>query len=369
MIENNVKSLMKIFIDNGKNIRIVGGAVRDSLLGIVPKDVDLSTDALPEDVVKILESNGIKTFPTGLQHGTVTAVYENIPYEITTLRKDVDTDGRHSAVEFVCDFEEDALRRDFTINAMSMDIDGTLFDYFGGRQDIINRRLKFVGDAAKRIDEDNLRILRYFRFLDRFEGDGETLETIRIKLSGLAEISVERSWMEFQKILLQKKYQETLQKMVDCNVFEVLNVSVNAFRDIIQNDPVTVLASFVEDRDLAERWKMSGEDRKLFEFLMNMKDCSYDIKTAKTDIAVYAMKLSQKCWMEYFAIRNMQEEFDIMGKWTVPSFPVSGNDLIQIGERPSRAFGNTMILLKKTWANNDFTLDKQALLAILKSKK
>src|SRR5690349_3452235 len=149
--------------------RYVGGAVRDTLLGIVVKDIDLATTIEPRKVMRALENVGIRAIPTGIDHGTVTAILPDGPVEITTLRHDVSTDGRRATVAFAQDWREDAARRDFTINALYADpASGELFDYFGGLADLKARKVRFIGDARQRIREDHLRILRYFRFQARF---------------------------------------------------------------------------------------------------------------------------------------------------------------------------------------------------------
>ncbi len=146
------------------NARLVGGCVRDSVLGRDTTDIDLATDLVPEMVIQALGSAGIKTIPTGIKHGTVTAVVAGIPYEITTLRRDLECDGRHAAVAFTNSWMEDASRRDFTFNALYCDKSGKIYDYFSGMQDLENRTVVFIGDAEARINEDFLRILRVFRF-------------------------------------------------------------------------------------------------------------------------------------------------------------------------------------------------------------
>ena len=153
-----------------KLTRYVGGAIRDDLLGLPVSDIDLATRIPPEDVIRRLEKARIKAVPTGIEHGTITAVSDGHPFEITTLRRDVSTDGRRATVAFTDDWKEDAARRDFTINALSADpASGELFDYFGGLDDLENRRIRFIGDPLQRIAEDHLRILRFFRFHARFE--------------------------------------------------------------------------------------------------------------------------------------------------------------------------------------------------------
>ena len=156
---SELENLDKIFKKSGYEIRIVGGAVRDILLKKDPKDIDLATDATPKEMMDLLGKAGIKHIPTGIEHGTITAVLNNEPFEITTLRADVDTDGRRATVQYVTSWEEDAKRRDLTYNAMSMDLDGKIYDYFGGMDDLQNKVSKFVGDPEERIKEDYLCLL------------------------------------------------------------------------------------------------------------------------------------------------------------------------------------------------------------------
>ena len=161
----DLQCLQRLLTAEGYSLRLVGGVVRDLLLGAEPKDVDLATDCVPHDVIGILQRAGIRHIPTGLQHGTVTAHMASADYEITTLRLDRDTDGRHAVVEFTTDWKADAQRRDLTINAMSLSLDGDLYDYFDGQKHLAEQKVLFVGNAQERIIEDYLRILRYFRFV------------------------------------------------------------------------------------------------------------------------------------------------------------------------------------------------------------
>ncbi|MBO1074079.1 CCA tRNA nucleotidyltransferase [Roseomonas marmotae] len=184
--------------------RVVGGAVRDLLAGREVHDVDVAVALPPEEASRLLRDAGIKVFETGLAHGTVTAVLEHQPVEVTSLRRDVLTDGRHAQVAWSTDWREDAARRDFTINAMSMDAAGRLWDYFGGREDLAAGRVRFVGDPATRMAEDYLRLLRFFRFQARYgrgAPDAAALAAIHEAVPGLARLSAERVWMELKRLL------------------------------------------------------------------------------------------------------------------------------------------------------------------------
>ena len=176
-ITDDLKALRAQFVAAGFDLRLVGGVVRDTIASIPAKDIDLCTDATPEQQIEIYHRYGYRAIPTGLQHGTITVVLDSVPYEITSLRIDVKTDGRHAEVEFTNDWHADLARRDLTINAMAMTFDGEVIDPFGGQQDLQDRVVRFVGDAEQRIQEDYLRILRCIRFMGRF-GDINRIDHI-----------------------------------------------------------------------------------------------------------------------------------------------------------------------------------------------
>jgi len=205
--------------------RIVGGAVRDAIAGHPISDVDLATPRTPDEVTASLGRAGIKAVPTGLGHGTVTAVVGHRGFEVTTLRRDIETDGRHAVVAFTDDWRADAARRDFTINALSMSPDGEVFDYHAGIADLRAGRVRFVGDARSRVAEDYLRILRYFRFLARYgagEPDPQALAAIREGVPGLAQLSGERLWSELKRILSAPDPWAALGLMADLEVLEAV---------------------------------------------------------------------------------------------------------------------------------------------------
>lgn len=206
LLTTDLLQLESVFRTSGYGFRLVGGVVRDLLLEKTPKDVDIATECTPDAMMKLFDAHGIRYIPTGLQHGTVTAHFADRDYEVTTLRIDRVTDGRHAEVEYTKDWREDAERRDFTINAMSLDLQGNLYDYFEGQKHLAEKRVVFVGDARKRIREDFLRILRYFRFYGCIVPspglhDAATLDAIEETAGGLEQISVERVWVEVGKIL------------------------------------------------------------------------------------------------------------------------------------------------------------------------
>src|SRR5215213_8587305 len=214
-----MRQLLTALGADGGLVRFVGGTVRDELLGIAHADVDLATRLDPQSVVERLESVRIKAVPTGIEHGTVTAVSRGQVAEITTLRRDVSTDGRRAVVAFTEDWAEDAARRDFTINALSADpLSGDIFDYFGGLDDLEWRRIRFIGDPLERIAEDHLRILRFFRFHARFgsgEPDAPALDACTARANDLMALSRERIADELLKLLTIEDPAETVALMLD----------------------------------------------------------------------------------------------------------------------------------------------------------
>lgn len=200
-----VRRVLGLLDQRGESARIIGGAVRNALLGIPVADIDIATTALPDEVLARAERAGLQAVPTGYDHGTVTLIMDGVPYEVTTLREDIETDGRRAIVRYGRSFEQDALRRDFTINALSAGAEGRIHDYAGGLADLAARRVRFIGDACQRIREDYLRSLRFFRFSASY-GDGsldsDGLAAITANLDGLGKLSRERVRQEFVKLLV-----------------------------------------------------------------------------------------------------------------------------------------------------------------------
>lgn len=224
----NLQALMIIFENEGYEIRVVGGAVRDFLNNTVCKDIDLCTDATPDEMMAVAKKHNLHVIPTGIKHGTITFMINHEPFEVTTLRVDVETDGRHAEVEFTRSFEEDAKRRDLTINAMSMDRHGKIYDYFDGTEDLRKGRIAFVGDAETRIKEDYLRILRFYRFMGRFgnldrymEMNHKVLMSSEEIHDGLRKISGERIWMELKKIMTGGYARQIVHVMIETGILHV----------------------------------------------------------------------------------------------------------------------------------------------------
>ena len=226
--------ILEILEKDGHQARLAGGCVRDRCLGNVPSDYDIATTALPDEVTALFSRERTKVVPTGIDHGTVTIVLSGVPYEVTTLRQDVKTDGRHAEVVFGHSFEMDAARRDFTINAIFEDRSGKIYDYFGGQEDLRDRVLRFVGEPRQRIREDFLRILRFFRFWARFglHADPSALVAIAQEATHLEQISKERITIEVLGLFAAPNPRQAIEAMVASGVFsaicdEIVNIPLD----------------------------------------------------------------------------------------------------------------------------------------------
>jgi poly(A) polymerase len=205
MAQAQTQAVIQALMAGGQPARFVGGCVRDALLGLPVKDIDIATPEPPERVTELIEQADLRAIPTGIDHGTITAICDGIPFEITTLRRDVETFGRHARVSYTTDWQEDAARRDLTLNALYCDPDGTVFDPVGGLADLKAGRIRFVGDARARIEEDVLRLLRFFRFYAYYgvgTADPEAIAACREMAPQIETLSVERVWKEMSRLLL-----------------------------------------------------------------------------------------------------------------------------------------------------------------------
>ena len=358
-----IRKLDKVFKDNQHEVRIVVGAVRDIALGKTPKDIDFATDATPTEMMTLLDKAGIKHKPTGLEHGTLTAIIDKEPYEITTLRADKETDGRKADVEFVRSWEEDAKRRDLTYNAMSMDIDGKIYDYNGGMDDLQDKVSKFVGDPAERIREDYLRILRYFRFqakLDSPKWDENTIKAISDNAGGLRQISVERVWQEMSKLLISTNAQEALTWMVKTGVAKVIGLdNINPANVVNSAGPIIALAKLLDSSDIASEWKMSNEEKNMLDFLIMHKNDNIDIKKAQDLVVKGIDKAHLLAWAN---MHDKKDVYNAMVKFEAPEFPVNGKDLLAMGYRAGPQLGKMLNDLQDKWMKSGYKLDKEELL-------
>ena len=358
-----IRKLDKVFKKNQYEVRIVGGAVRDIALGKEPKDIDFATDATPDEMIAMLDKEGIRHIPTGIEHGTITAVIDGEDFEITTLRADTNTDGRHADVEFVRSWEEDAKRRDLTYNAMSMDIDGTVHDYNGGMDDLQDKVSRFVGDPEERIKEDYLRILRYFRFqskLDSPKWDDATLNAIKDNADGMTGLSVERIWQEMGKLLMGSSAKEALEWMNKTGVSSKIGLEgINPAKLGEPTGPIIALARMLDSSSIARDWKMSNYDREMFDFLIKHKGENINPKQAQDMIINGA---SQDHLLAWANMHGKNDVYDAVHGFEQPDFPINGKDLLARGYVAGPNLGKMIADLKDEWMKSNYKLSKEDLL-------
>ncbi len=348
--------------------RYVGGAVRDELIGLVVNDIDLATRLLPEEVVRRLEAARIKAVPTGIAHGTITAVSDGQPVEVTSLRRDVSTDGRRATIAFTDDWREDAARRDFTINALSADPDtGEIHDYFGGLADLKARRVRFIGKPLQRIAEDHLRILRFFRFHARFGGgapDATALDACTRRAKDLMALSRERIADELLKLLALADPAPTLAIMLQRAILEpvvpeivadspaLLEALIAAERKAgIDPDPLRRLAALLPpDPAIAERiaarLKLSNRARKRLA-------CAADRDLGKNPFAL-AYYAGADCATDRLLLGGRVDDAMSLSGWTSPRLPIGGGTLIARGLTPGPEVARTLKRIEARWVDQGF---------------
>jgi tRNA nucleotidyltransferase (CCA-adding enzyme) len=368
LLSDGVIDLFDVFAASEFELRIVGGFVRDVLQNKSPKDVDVATDATPEQVMTLLDAAGIRHEPTGLQHGTVSAIIDNEAIEITTLRIDTDHDGRHATVQFTDDWKLDSGRRDLTFNALSMTVDGTVFDFFDGATDLKNNVARFVGDADARIKEDFLRMLRFFRFQGRFENpnwDAATLEVVKANAAGLANVSGERVWSELKKMLAMPNRCELVLKMMQCDVLKAHEDFDDSFLDA-STDAVTNFAQLCAGDenmafDNATHFGMSRVESDKLMFLTKNFNREFE-HTDEFRKMLSNPKFNRDHVLALAQMNLPADTVDWLANLSVPVFPVTGKDLLARGDAPGKTMGNTLAVLRTVWEDSDFQLTKNKLL-------
>lgn len=346
------------------NARYVGGAVRDTLLGIAVKDIDIATPLLPADVIERLDAAGIRSVPTGLEHGTVTAVLPGGPVEITTLRLDVSTDGRRATVSFATDWQDDAARRDFTINALYADpVTREVFDWFGGLRDLARRTVRFIGDARQRIREDHLRILRYFRFQARFgsqPADQEAESACAESSATLKGLSRERIGMEMLNLLGLADPAPVLLRMAELGVLAVILPEADpaGLAKLVEMeraqgvapDPIRRLAALLPaDNALAEKvaslFRLSAAQKKRLA-----------TAAARTEAEIDARALAYRLGREQALDRLLLSGQDIspVRHWEIPQFPLKGGQIVAAGVQAGPAVARTLQAVEARWIGESF---------------
>ena len=348
--------------------RYVGGAVRDELLGLRVSDIDLATKIRPEEVVERLEAANIRAIPTGIDHGTVTAISQGLPVEITSLRRDVSTDGRRATVAFTDAWEEDAARRDFTINALSADPKtGEVYDYFGGTDDLQARRVRFIGDPLQRIAEDHLRILRFFRFHARFgagEPDAEGLMACSARANDLMALSRERIADEMLKLLAVDDPTPTVAVMLDHGIFRPVlpEIAIERLPRLtaliasehearIEPDALRRLSALLpEETEVAEdvgaRLRLSNKARKL---LACMAD--HELGASAQALAYY---VGHHCAVGRLLLAGRPRDAAAIKNWKAPRLPIGGGALIKRGLEPGPEVARRLKTIELRWAEGGF---------------
>jgi poly(A) polymerase len=377
---------------DGEEARVVGGTVRNALLGLPPGDTDIATTARPEEVVRRAKTAGIKSVPTGIEHGTVTLVIDGAPYEVTTLRQDTETFGRKAKVVFGRDWVKDAERRDFTMNGLSVDANGVVYDYVGGIADAKARRVRFIGEPDQRIAEDYLRILRFFRIHAAF-GAGEPdrdgyLACIRGR-AGLASLSAERVRMEMLKLLVAGGASEAAHAMADAGLLQAL------IGGVVYTGPLSAMIAIeralglpasstrrlaaltvavTEDaRRVAARMRLSNAEAKALDS-MGHRWWRFPTKDEAN-----ARRLLYRLGVERYHDRVLlawarsggdvtssrwRELAELPQRWTAPKFPLRAADFIARGLAEGPALGHVLTLAEDAWLAADFPLDEAALASI-----
>lgn len=401
--QNDVAQVFDLFETYQKNsIYVVGGSIRDALLNKEITDIDFATSLKPKTITEILNKENIKFIDVGIDHGTVTAIINERKFEITTFRNDIFTDGRHAQVSFSNSLEEDALRRDFTINAMYLDKGGNLIDPKDGKTDLENRVVRFIGNPEERIKEDYLRILRYFRFLALFgdiSPDAEVMKTIKANLDKLSVVSKERQWNELKSILSLTAPNNAISAMSEIGLLDVFfdGTSINdAFVNLIEIesrislsiDPILRLSTLIENSldkantiikklplsksDSTDLLKLSTLNKKIVSY-MSMKEVRYLLYLLGRDdfqkqiLVNWAKDTNNKNEV------NWRSLYEVAQSWEKPSFALTAKDVINMGISQGPMVGDILKEVEDWWAENDFIDDKFSLIerlkAIVQSKK
>ena len=395
--------VLALLNSDGGEARVAGGAVRNSLMGLPVADVDIATTLRPEIVVERAKAAGIKAVPTGIEHGTVTLVIDGAPFEVTTLRRDVATDGRRAEVAFGTDWQMDAERRDLTINALYATQDGTVVDLVNGLPDIESRAVRFIGDAATRIAEDHLRILRFFRFFALYGSgrpDAEGLKACARAKETLGKLSAERVWSEMKKLLGAPDPGRALLWMRQAGVLteilpETEKWGIDAIPGLIEAervfgwkpDALLRLAAMVPaDRDrlkgLAERLRLSKAEAATLDYWASAQEIAPKLAETAFDRLLYRngpQGLVMRLKLALAAARARgpgdptalafaglcQRLLARAGKWQKPSFPLTGADVLAVGIPAGPRVGAALSAIEDAWVAGNFHESRAKLLARL----
>ncbi len=393
LASSGVRQIFAVLEGSGEEARVIGGAVRNALMGVPVADIDFATTATPDKVTALAHAAGIKTVPTGIEHGTVTLVIGGRGFEVTTLREDIETDGRHAVVRFGRDWEADARRRDFTVNALSVDSGGTIHDPIGGHADIVARRIRFIGDADRRIAEDRLRILRLFRFYAEYgEGpiDAAGLSAAISAREGLRELSAERIGQEMRRIVLAPRAAETVTEMQESGILTIVLGGVGYLTQFVRAiygegaagavpiaaTRLAALACRIEEDALriTDRLRFANAERDRILAMITAARAFAPVPGAKEARRVL-YQLGAEAYrdgvIQAFAWSAMPQDpqewralYQLPDRWTAPIFPLGGRDIIGKG-LVGPAVGELLRAVEAWWIEQDFAADETALRARL----
>ncbi len=397
----DIKELFKSFNSCSDNaeLRFVGGCVRKLISGEKVDDIDLSTNLKPENVIEVLKKNNINFYETGIEHGTITAVINKRSFEITTLRKDIRTDGRHAQVEYTDNWLEDASRRDFTINSIYSDLDGNLFDPFSGRKDLNDGLIEFIGDPAKRIKEDYLRILRYIRFFlgySKNQHNKNTVKIIKQNLIGLNQVSKNRQLQELKKIILVENFHKINSDKTSKELFllifpELKNINRinkldNLGKEILKGKDFEFILSLLlidksEDCDyFIYKYNLSNKEKDKINFLnlIFSEDLNKDYFT-KENLTKILFKNGKENLIDILDFKilttkkNKNNLIDLKKyfiEFKIPVIPIRAKDLIkQFNLKEGKLLGSILKEIEEQWLNNNFKISNNEIEDIVKSKR
>ncbi|MEP0943060.1 MAG: CCA tRNA nucleotidyltransferase [Rhizobiaceae bacterium] len=388
----SLQVLLGLLSEGDGEARIAGGAVRNALLGQAISDVDIATTLVPRDVMLRLKAAGHKAVPTGIEHGTVTAVVDGDAYEVTTLRQDVETDGRHARVLYGTDWVADAARRDLTINALYLNADGSLFDPLNGLPDVEAQNVRFIDDAETRIREDYLRILRFFRFFawyGKFRPDADGLKASTRLKAGLSDLSAERIWHELSRLLAAPDPGRAVLWMRQTGVLsqvlpETEKWGIDALPGLIEAEQrhgweadcllrlMAIVPPMAERIDaLASRLKLSKKVRSRLSQWSQVGDLQHALKKDgfyqwlywQNTIAV-ADKLRLAIARDDDNSKKCLRQLKWLKRWERPQFPLKGQHLIDQGMTPGPAISEKMTQLEKIWVESNFAVSEEDLLDV-----
>ncbi len=361
--------------------QFVGGCVRKAMEGKLTTDIDLATIYKPQEVRKILLKNNYKVLNLGIKYGSITTFFKNYRYEITSLRKDINPDGRHTKIKFTNNWIQDSLRRDFTINAIYCDRFGKVFDPVNGISDLKNKKINFIGNPDLRIKEDYLRILRFIRFSLEFNEnikDKKVLRIINKNIQFLKLISPERLFIELKKILELKNlesiknknyFKKILNKIYQLRFFDRLSrIKTSKLRlNYLQLLSILLVGYDKKHIFFSKQFRLSNKESDYLNFIFSqfksLKNKSYDYKTIKQQIFFYKKQLTLDFLYFIFiatkkiSYKNLKKYQLFIKKFKVPIFPISGDFLIRRGFKQGKSLGKRLNSLKKSWIENDFKLN------------